>query len=308
MNEEIVIWLNLLLACAFAMLGIGVVAQGVWIRRHVRHPTLVTVMVAVGAVVGVSSGLAMAAQLGDSQPTWQPYADGLEMLALVGLVALVLAMRRNYVGSSRTKRVLVVGAHPDDLELACGGTLARFTDHGHEVRAIVMSRGGRGGHPEGREREAQAGAETLDLEGISVHQFTDTKMATEMEEMVRVVELAVSLFKPDVIITHSKHDQHQDHHAVHLATLRAGRTCSTILCFESPSVTAEFKPHYFVDIDGYVDAKIAAVKAHAGQASKPYMGADRLRGAAVFRGSQAKVSHAEGFEVVRALSSGLGDL
>ena len=42
--------------------------------------------------------------------------------------------------------------------------------------------------------------------------------------------------EPDVILTHSRHDQHQDHHAVHLATLRGGRRAPTILCFESPSV------------------------------------------------------------------------
>jgi LmbE family N-acetylglucosaminyl deacetylase len=119
--------------------------------------------------------------------------------------------------------------------------------------------------------------------------------------------LAINLFQPDIILTHSAHDQHQDHHAVHLATMRAGRRSPTILCFESPSATSEFKPSFFVDISDYVEAKVGAVRRHKDQAGKPYMGADLLRSAARFRGGQARTEHAEGFEVIRALSSGLGD-
>lgn len=296
----------MLLACAFALLAIGVVGHGRWVRRHVRHPVAVTTAAVAGGVIGVPCSLVVT--FGADQSEWPPYVAGLEMLTLLGLVVLVSAMRRAQHSAARARRVLVIGAHPDDLELACGGSLARFVDLGHEVRAVVMSRGGRGGHSHEREREAQAGAARLDLQGVSVHAFTDTMMATEIEEMVRVIELAVDLFSPDVIITHSQNDQHQDHHAVHLATLRAGRRCPTILCFESPSVTKEFTPQYFVDIADYVSVKVAAVKAHAGQAKKPYMTPERLRGAAVFRGAQAKIEHAEGFEVVRALSSAIGDL
>lgn len=299
-------WLGTLLACAFALFAIGVVGHGSWVLRHLRHPVAVTAATIAGGVLGVPCSLAVA--FAQDVTGWSPYVVGLEVLTLIGLVILVFAMRRTRRSAASARRVLVVGAHPDDLELACGGSLARFVDLGHEVRAVVMSRGGRGGHSDSREQEAMAGAEMLDLHAVSVHDFTDTMMATEIDEMVRFIEIAVDLFKPDVILTHSANDQHQDHHAVHLATLRAGRRCPTILCFESPSVTKEFAPQYFVDIAEYVSVKVSAVKAHAGQMKKPYMTAERLRGSAVFRGAQAKIEHAEGFEVVRALSSGIGDL
>ena len=107
----------------------------------------------------------------------------------------------------------------------------------------------------------------------------------------------IDFAKPDIILTHSRNDQHQDHHAVHLATLRAARRCSTILCFESPSVTNDFSARFFVDIGDYMDTKIAAVREHANQSGK-----------ALHRGEQAKVGYAEGYEVVRALSSQLGSL
>jgi len=301
-------WLGLLLACAFATITIGVATQGAWIRRHLRSPLVVITVILAVCVLAIPVSLSIAVTQPGPGSGWTQYAAGVEMLAVVGITGLFFYMRHPPLATAHVRRVLVVGAHPDDLELACGGSLARFADEGHQVIAIVMSHGDKGGEGENREQEAIAGAESLELAGISVQDFTDSKMATEIEQMVKVVELAVNLFKPDIILTHSAHDQHQDHHAVHLATMRAGRRSPTILCFESPSVTSEFSPSYFVDISDYIDAKIAAVQRHKDQAGKPYMGSKVLRGAAVFRGGQARTSHAEGFEVIRALSSGVGDL
>ena len=141
-----------------------------------------------------------------------------------------------------------------------------------------------------------------------MHDFTDTHMSTEINEMIRAIEAMIDFVKPDIILTHSRNDQHQDHHAVHLATLRAARRCSTILCFESPSVTNDFSARFFVDIEDYMDTKIAAVREHANQSGKPYIDEQKLSGKALHRGEQAKVGYAEGYEVVRALSSQLGSL
>ena len=301
-------WLGALLTCAFATIILGVATQAVWIRRHFRRPLFVVTVTLAVSVVSVPVGLSIAVSEPGAASRWTPYAAGALMLALLGTTGFFLYMRHARIADAHVRRVLVVGAHPDDLELACGGSLARFADEGHQVVAIVMSHGGRGGDGDSRKQEALDGAESLDLAGISVQDFTDTRMATEIDEMVKVIELAVDLFKPDLILTHSAHDQHQDHHAVHLATMRAGRRSPTILCFESPSVTSDFSPSYFVDISDYLDAKIAAVERHKDQAGKPYVGAKVLRGAAVFRGGQARTAHAEGFEVIRALSSGVGDL
>ncbi|MGH3095013.1 MAG: PIG-L deacetylase family protein [Streptosporangiales bacterium] len=301
-------WLGLVIGCAYALLGASIVINAAWMRRHLRHPTLVRAVVGLGSLAGLPSGIVLAWPSMDGALTWEPYVVGLDLLLLLGLLVLLFSARRVGKVSSHARRVLVVATHPDDLELACGGTLARFVDHGHEVRAIIMSHGAAGGREDNREREAYSGAEVLDLAGVSVREFTDTMMATEINKMVGVVELAIDLFQPDIVITHSAHDQHQDHHAVHLATVRAARRCTTVLCFESPSADAQFTPQYFVDIGDYVDVKIDSVKAHHDQAGKPYMSPEHLRGLATFRGSQAKVRHAEGFEVLRGLSSGLGDL
>ncbi|MEX5259378.1 PIG-L deacetylase family protein [Kocuria sp. CPCC 205263] len=230
-------------------------------------------------------------------------------LAATGAWGLVVTKRRIPIAvRARRRKILAVGAHPDDLELACGGTLAKLVDAGHEVRGLVMSSGEVGGNSRARPEEARQGASFLGLSDMRVLDFPDTRLETVGNDMVAAIESAMTEFGPDVVFTHSAHDQHQDHYAVHQATLRAARAHHSILCFESPSVTRDFDPSVFVDIDGYVDVKVEAVLTHRNQAGKPYMTPQRVRAMAAFRGAQAKNSNAEAFEPVRLLGSAIGDL
>ncbi|NQD88315.1 PIG-L family deacetylase, partial [Paenarthrobacter sp. CM16] len=195
----------------------------------------------------------------------------------------------------------------DDLELACGATLAKLSDAGHDVRTMVMSTGSKGGNSRIRVTEAAAGSDFMGATAVQVHHFQDTNLSEHGQEMVKAIEEAIEDFRPDVVITHSRNDYHQDHQAVHSATMRAARRHSSILCFESPSSTRQFDPSVFVDIAGYVDVKIHAVGMHRNQRGKPYMSAERVRSLAAFRGSQVKTTYAEGFEPVRLLGSAVGE-
>lgn len=225
-------------------------------------------------------------------------------IILLFLVSLKLVVER----SPRPRRILAIGAHPDDLEIACGATLAKMRDAGHDVYAVVLTCGEAGGDPATRLCEAHHGAAFLDVNQVEVLNFNDTELAQQVNAITHAIEARIRAYKPDIILTHSAHDQHQDHLAVHQATLRAARNHSAILCYESPSVTRDFQPTFFVDVDGYLDVKIESIRTHADQHSKPYVSPERVRGVAVFRGGQAKTRYAEGFEIVRALSSALGDM
>ncbi|MFD0867393.1 PIG-L deacetylase family protein, partial [Tessaracoccus lubricantis] len=172
-------------------------------------------------------------------------------------------------------------------------------DAGHEVHALIMSDGAVGGDPTARPGEAYAGAAFLRLTDCEVLGLPDTELASHDCTMVQAIEAKIVSLNPDLIFTHSSNDQHQDHEAVHWATMRAGRRHPAILCYESPSVTRAFSPQVFVDIADYVDAKASAVAAHHDQADKPYMNAQSLAGTATFRGAQGKLPMAEGFEAVR---------
>ncbi len=267
-------------------------------------------MIGAYATVGVIGLIVLGLECaGDATgPAFLPWVVALLLGLLVGNLALVMRSRIQAVAAVTPKRVLAIGAHPDDLELACGGTLARLADSGHEVHSLVMSRGGVGGESHTREQEARDGARRLGVGVLHVHDFPDTNLELTSREMIVAIEKAIAEVGPDLILTHSSHDQHQDHAAVHQAVLRAARKHHSILCFESPSVTAEFTPSVFFDVTDYIDIKQEAVLAHQDQiqGDKAYMGKERLAGMAVFRGGQVRRRHAEGFEVVRLLADEAG--
>lgn len=224
-----------------------------------------------------------------------------------GLTALVRGRIATDAAPIR-RRVLAIGAHPDDLELACGASLARLVDAGHEVHAIVMSHGAVGGDAGTRPDEARRAADFLGLASIKVFDHPDTNFELVGNHLIETIEEAINEVDPHVILTHSQHDQHQDHAAVHAATLRAARKHHSILCFESPSVTRDFDPDVFIDVADYTAVKVESVLSHRNQAGKPYMTPEVVRGITAFRGRQAKRSHAEGFESVRLLVNEAGVL
>ncbi len=239
------------------------------------------------------------------RPAMNQVTNGIIYTGLVILIFLTARQKIHCPVSQSSLRILAIGAHPDDLEIACGGTLAKLTDAGHIIHAIVMCDGQVGGNAAIRPNEARNGARFMGISKIDVHKFTDTELAKHEVELVQTIENKINEFQPDVIFTHSKNDQHQDHQAVHYATLRAARRHPSVLCYESPSSTREFDPSFFVDLSEYVNVKVHAVEQHKDQLNKPYMGPDHVRGIAAFRGSQAKMRFAEGFEIVRLVDSSL---
>ncbi len=239
-----------------------------------------------------------------SLPAWPDLVS--DYPGLIGQSLIVVALTHLQVvgtnGAAR-RRILAVGAHPDDIEIACGGTLAKMRDEGSQVWGLVMTQGEKGGNGHVRPCEAQRGAEFLGLDQVQILNLPDTRLQECAQDVHATIERVVREFKPDLILTHSPHDLHQDHQTVHEATCRAARNLSMILCYESPSVTREFAPTFFSNIGDYLDIKVDGIKEHWDQRSKPYMQEERVRGVAVFRGGQAKLRYAEGFEVAHTASA-----
>jgi hypothetical protein len=95
---------------------------------------------------------------------------------------------------------------------------------------------------------------------------------------------------PDIVYTHFHGDSHLDHVSASLITVHAGRHAKNLLFYESLSTWTSFSPNYFVDIGGFLDKKIEALKMHRSQAGKPYM-REVIRAKAALRGSQAGVEY-----------------
>ena len=196
------------------------------------------------------------------------------------------------------RRVLAVGAHPDDVELGCGGTLAAHRDAGDSVAVLVIT-GGQNGPGADRERvlEQEAAAAVLDID-LFWGDLTDGAV-TPNAGTVAVIERVLSTTRADVVYVHAADDSHQDHRAVASATLSAARKRSRVLHYRSPS-TMQFHPTMFVDIADHLDLKITAVRCHQSQVEWSSMvDPEVVQASARFFGAQARLRFAEAFEPAR---------
>lgn len=193
-------------------------------------------------------------------------------------------------------RILAIGAHPDDVELGCGGSLAKLSRMGAEVRALIFSRGRRGALSDAdRAAETHRALGLIGVHSIRVCDFEDTRLSASLTEMVAVIEDEVRGFRPDRVYTMFQHDRHQDHRAVYEASAIACRFVPQFLGYETPSSYPNFAPTVFEAIGDQLEAKIAALKCHESQGDRLYMQEEKVRSAAHFRGAQVSLGPCEGF-------------
>lgn len=208
-------------------------------------------------------------------------------------------------------KIMVVGAHLDDIELACGGTLAKAIANGHTVKVLIMSKSGytnKDGQVQRSNEEAVTeGINALNTLGIKDIEILDfpTKDILFNSDVVNAIDLSMSAFNPDVIFTHHPFDTHQAHEGTSKATIAAARRKNTVLFFEpiAPSGRSyvAFKPQLYVDIDQYIETKIASLKCHKSEYNK-FGGEDWIKGVESrcgFRGYEIGKQYAEAFEVLR---------
>lgn len=194
--------------------------------------------------------------------------------------------------------ILAVGAHPDDIELGCGGTLRSAVKLGNKVVAVFMTKGELSGDPEVRCKESLDALACLGVNEVFFGDFKDTEVVCSR----RAIDFLESFYrekKPDVVLTHTVNDIHQDHRQVGWISLSAFRNIGVILAYETPRVTAAFSPNYFVDISSCIDDKWKALKCHASQKEKRYVAYESMVNLASFRGAQVNLTAAEAFEVIR---------
>jgi LmbE family N-acetylglucosaminyl deacetylase len=180
--------------------------------------------------------------------------------------ALLLA---NAVSSRRheqQKRVLAIGAHPDDVEIGCGGALAKHHAQGDILHILTLSRGAAGGEVNQRIIEAHRAADLLGAK-LKIGALPDTRISSG-PETIDIIEGAIRELQPTHVYTHCAEDTHQDHRAVHDATLVAARGVPNVYCYQAPSSTVEFRPNLFVDISSFIKQKIQAIDSYQSQVQR----------------------------------------
>ncbi len=194
------------------------------------------------------------------------------------------------------KTVLAIGAHPDDVELGCGATLAKLVASGVHVRVLVLTEGlcGLQGNYD-RSLETHRALRRLGVEDIVQASLPDTLLQTMATELVSIIEAHCKALQPDRVYTMFKNDRHQDHRAVYEASIIACRSVKQILSYETPSSWPNFMPIFFENIEHFMEAKIAALQLHVSQAHRAYMQESQVRCSAQFRGHQVGCGLSEGF-------------
>jgi LmbE family N-acetylglucosaminyl deacetylase len=195
-------------------------------------------------------------------------------------------------------RVLAIGAHPDDVELGCGGTIAAHTEQGDSVTMLVMTDGelGRVGGMDRRFEQRRA-ADRLGAE-VRWGGVPDGAVPEGLES-VRIIESIINDVRPDVVYVHAPADSHQDHRATATAAIAAGRDIVSILQYQSPS-TLHFSPFVFVDISLHLDAKLAALREHTSQVDRnARLEIDAVEAQCRYWGQQARTTFAEAFQPIR---------
>lgn len=199
---------------------------------------------------------------------------------------------------SRREKVLAIGAHPDDVEIGAGGTLAAHGGAGDAVAILTLSRGAIGGDKAQRARESREAADIIGAR-LFLEDLEDTRIS-EGNPTIGLIEAVIAQTQPTIVYTHSIHDLHQDHRSIHRAAMVACRKVGRVYCFQSPSATVDYRPTYFVTIDDYVGRKLKIIDVFGSQASiRDYMEPELITSTARYWARYCNGTHAEPFETIR---------
>jgi LmbE family N-acetylglucosaminyl deacetylase len=177
-------------------------------------------------------------------------------------------------------RLLCIGAHSDDLEIGCGGTVLRLLEEhpGSAVTWVVLS----GDGP--RADEARAGARRLLAKAASaqveLEKFKDGYFPTQLSAIKDAFEQLKRLPRPDLILCHSRADAHQDHRAAAELAWNTFRD-HLLLEFEIPKYDGDLgQPHFYVPLSrAQADAKVEAIlESFPSQRGRAWFKADTFHG------------------------------
>lgn len=226
----------------------------------------------------------------------------------------------------RPQRALAVYAHPDDPEVACGGTLARWVDEGATVRLVVVNAGDKGSPTattdprqltQQRADEVAAAARVLGLAGFDLLGLPDGETTNDLALRGRLVEL-IRRHRPDVVIAPDptavffgdSYVNHRDHREVGWAALDAvAPAAASPLYFPergSPHQVATLllsgtlDPDAWVNVSSTIDQKIAAVACHESRlGDDPNLVTKLLHARTAEAGARMGVAHAEAYRRLR---------
>jgi LmbE family N-acetylglucosaminyl deacetylase len=230
--------------------------------------------------------------------------------------------------NGKGKTVLVVGAHPDDVDFGCGATMAKLASEGAKLYFVVATEGNRGSRHhqvekeelvKSRRLEQENAAKVLGAQEVIYLEQEDGNLIPDIVFKEKIVRL-IRKYKPDMIFTHDpayfyvigdeySSVNHHDHRATGEAVLDAVYPLSRDL-LSFPEHQAEgltphkvlevymfnfHAPNYFVDVTNFIDTKVKSIWEHKSQVDDPEEVEKWAKGRASKLGEKAGFLYAEGF-------------
>lgn len=225
--------------------------------------------------------------------------------------------------------ILAIGAHPDDVELSAGGTIAKMVAEGKKVAFLDLTEGelGSRGSVESRYKEAENASKILGVSFRENCQLPDGFIEEDKESLLKIIT-KIRKFQPEIVLINAPEDRHPDHG---LAAKLASRACflSGLLKIKTSYQGVEqekwrpkavyhyiqdnyLKPDFVIDISGFEEQKFNAILAYETQFYKPGMKGpktpisgegfmDYLKGRMAQFGRSIQVKSAEGFIASRTI-------
>lgn len=198
-------------------------------------------------------------------------------------------------------KLLAIGAHPDDIEFGCAGALAQYSQRGDEIYLVVVADGAMGGNPQVRKKEQEISAEIMGAKKLLWGGYKDTLIIFD-KPLIDLLEGFLRDVNPSLVLVNYPEDTHQDHVRLAKATISATRYTPKVIFYEAPT-SIGFNPMIFADIGETLEAKIKCLETHASQFHKTNIPGSNIVDIAIatarFRGTQARVTFAEGFAPLR---------
>jgi N-acetylglucosamine malate deacetylase 1 len=183
--------------------------------------------------------------------------------------------------------ILAFGAHPDDVELACSGTLVMHKRAGYKIGIVDLTRGelGTRGTPEIRDEESRKAAKILDVDAREQLGFRDGFFTNDADHQLKVIRM-IRKYKPEIVLANAVHDRHPDHgkgsRVVSDACFYAGlRKIESLDDAGQPQEAwrpkaiyhyiqfLPLEPYFIVDVSDAFEKKMESIRAYSSQFYDP---------------------------------------
>lgn len=204
------------------------------------------------------------------------------------------------------KSIVAFGAHPDDIEIGMGGTIAKLAGMGYDINLVVATLPNftEIDKKDQRKQEAIRSAKVM---GCKAPQFLDLSPDQIIfgRQFVTLVDELIHKYEPEAIFTQWIGDSHQDHQILTRAVIAASRDVNNLYMYETtiPGGVTEgsFRPQLFVDVSETLEIKTGALDCFESQKIRGgHMWLGAVVGRCSYRGYQMSTQYAEAFEVIKA--------